>query len=79
MSSCRVDEVLAEAAGFHLARQMPRGDALKIVAAALAELATDETETLAGALARLAPGHDWSRILAPEANTGDAAMQARLS
>ena len=71
--------MLAEAAGFHLARQMPRGDALKIVAAALAELATDETETLAGALARLAPGHDWSRILAPEANTGDAAMQARLS
>ena len=71
--------MLAEAAGFHLARQMPRGDALKILAAALAEPATDETETLAGALARLAPGHDWSRILAPEANTGDAAMQARLS
>ena len=69
--------MMAEAAGFHLARHMPRDDALKLVGAALAELADSKTETLAGALARLAPGHDWARILAPGANTGDAAVQAR--
>lgn len=70
--------MLAEAAGFYLARHMPRADALKIVGAALAELAASDTETLAGALSRLQPGHDWARILAPESNTGDAAGQARL-
>lgn len=65
--------MLAEAAGFHLARHIPRAEALRIVGAALADLAADDTETLAGALARRAPGHDWGRILAPAANTGDAA------
>ncbi|WCR11183.1 3-carboxy-cis,cis-muconate cycloisomerase [Paracoccus stylophorae] len=69
--------MLAEAAGFHLARHMPRAGALRLVAAALADLAADRTETLAGALSRHAPGHDWAHILAPERNTGDAAAQAR--
>lgn len=69
--------MLAEAAGFHLARQMPRAEALKLVGAALAELAADDTETLAGALTRLAPGHDWTRVLAPDRNTGEAEIQAR--
>lgn len=70
--------MLAEAAGFHLARHMPRAEALKIVGAALAEVTASDTETLAGALMRLAPGHDWARILAPGANTGDASAQARI-
>ena len=69
--------MLAEAAGFHLARHMPRAEALRLVAAALADLAADRTETLAGALSRHAPGYDWAHILAPERNTGDAAAQAR--
>ena len=69
--------MLAEAAGFHLARHMPRSDALNIVGAALLEIASNKTETLAGALSRLAPGHDWVRILAPGKNTGDAERQAR--
>ncbi|MFV0382905.1 lyase family protein [Paracoccus sp. (in: a-proteobacteria)] len=69
--------MLAEAAGFYLARQMPRPEALKIVAAALAEVAASDTETLAGALTRLAPGHDWVQIIALGTNTGDAAWQAR--
>lgn len=69
--------MLAEAAGFYLARQMPRDQALQLVAAALTEIAASETETLAGALTRLAPGHDWARILAPGKNTGEAADHAR--
>ncbi|WP_347312687.1 lyase family protein [Defluviimonas sp. SAOS-178_SWC] len=69
--------MLAEAAGFYLAHQMPRAEALKIVATALAEIGRSETETLAGALARLQPGHDWARILAPGANTGEAGEFSR--
>ncbi|MDP5305985.1 lyase family protein [Paracoccus spongiarum] len=69
--------MLAEAAGFHLARHMPRAEALRIVGAALADLSADGTETLAGALSRRQPGHDWARILAPGDNTGDAEAQAR--
>lgn len=68
--------MMAEAAGFYLARQMPRNDALTLVRQALAELAEDKTETLAGALNRLAPGHDWVQILAPENNLGEAAKHA---
>lgn len=64
--------MMAEAAGFHLSRHMPRAEALKLVAAALAELAASETETLAGALSRLAPGHEWAAILDPARNIGDA-------
>lgn len=69
--------MLAEAAGFYLAARMPRADALKIVAAALAEVAASDSETLAGALSRLVPGDDWAAILSPGRNTGDAGAQAR--
>ena len=55
----------AEAAGFLLARRMPRARALALVAEALAQVAGDDTLTLAGALARLAPGTDWDRELDP--------------
>lgn len=64
--------MMAESAGFHLSRHMSRAEALKIVAAALGELAASETETLSGALSRLAPGHDWPAILDPARNIGDA-------
>lgn len=75
--------MMAEAAGFHLARHMPRPEALRIVSDALAELAAtapppeSHGPTLARILARRAPGHDWQAILAPEAQTGEAASQAR--
>lgn len=69
--------MLAEAAGFHLSRHMPRADALRIVGTALGRMARGEAATLADALHDLAPGHDWARVLAPERNTGDAAAQAR--
>ena len=55
----------AETAGFLLARQMPRERALALVAEALAQAAADDTVTLAGALARLAPGTDWASELDP--------------
>lgn len=55
----------AEAAGFLLARRMPRKQALDTVAEALALVAADDGLTLAGALARLAPGTDWARELDP--------------
>ena len=55
----------AEAAGFLLARQMPRRQALDTVAEALAQVAADDSLTLAGALARLAPETDWARELDP--------------
>lgn len=70
--------MLAEAAGFYLARHMPRKDALNLVAAALADVAANDTETLAGALRRHAPGHDWAQILAPDRNIGEAPAQSRL-
>lgn len=69
--------MLAEAAGFHLARRMPRAEALRVVASALAAIDEDTTETLAGALTRLVPGEDWAGILAPDRNTGEAGAQAR--
>ena len=68
--------MLAEAAGFALARDMPRGDALAIVAQALRAMQADTTLTLAGALAGLAPGRDWAEILSPALNTGDASRIA---
>lgn len=55
----------AEAAGFLLARQMPRMEALATVVEALAQVAGDDELTLAGALARLVPGTDWERELDP--------------
>lgn len=64
--------MMAEAAGFHLSRHMPRTEALELVATALAELASSETETLVDALSRLAPDHDWTALLAPAENIGDA-------
>ena len=69
--------MLAEAAGFHLARFMPRQEALGLVRQALAEMAANGGETLPEALSRLVPGHDWDEILAFENNTGDAVGQAR--
>ena len=62
--------MLAEAAGFYLSRYMDRFQALAIVATALAEIAANDTETLAGALDRLQPGHNWTTILAPGRNSG---------
>ena len=62
--------MLAEAAGFYLARHMPRPDALRIVAEALRQVAASDADTLATALLRLQPGHDWAAILAPGRNTG---------
>ncbi|MFC0202020.1 lyase family protein [Paracoccus rhizosphaerae] len=62
--------MLAEAAGFYLARHMPRAEAQRIVATALSDMASDSRETLTSALRRLQPGHDWTNILAPEQNTG---------
>ncbi|RJE82513.1 lyase family protein [Paracoccus onubensis] len=69
--------MLAEAAGFHLLRFMPRHKALELVRQALAEMATNGGETLPEALSRIVPGHDWAEILAIENNKGDAAGQAR--
>lgn len=69
--------MLAEAAGFLLAREMPRPQALKIVAEALAAMQADTTLTLAEALQPLAPGHDWAALLAPERNLGQAPQIAR--
>ncbi|WP_103171846.1 lyase family protein [Paracoccus sp. SY] len=62
--------MLAEAAGFYLARHMPRPDALRIVAEALRQVAANDADTLATALSRLQSGHDWAAILAPDRNTG---------
>lgn len=69
--------MLAEAAGFHLSRHMPRPEALKMVVKALDAVARGQVSSLIQALNGLAPGHDWQHILAPERNTGDAAVQAR--
>lgn len=70
--------MLAEAAGFYLSAHMPRKDALKLISAALAEVAANDSETLAGALRRHVPGHDWAQILAPERNTGEAPTLSHL-
>ncbi|MDO5631231.1 MAG: lyase family protein [Paracoccus sp. (in: a-proteobacteria)] len=66
--------MLAEAAGFLLARDMPRPDALAIVAQAL-----QSGRPLADALTDLAPGRDWHRALDPAANTGAAGRIARIN
>lgn len=64
--------MMAEAAGFALTRDMARPEALKIVAAALRAMQNDAALTLADALDAHVPGKDWSRILAPDNNLGDA-------
>ena len=64
--------MMAEAAGFLLTRDMPRTQALKIVAEALHAMQADPDQTLAGALAALVPDRDWSALLAPDANLGAA-------
>ena len=69
----------AEAAGFLLARTMPRERALAIVAQALAQLDDGKAATLAEALAQLVPGRDWARALRPENLTGAAPDQARAA
>lgn len=69
--------MLAEAVGFYLSGHMPRPDALKIVATALAQIAENPEATMLEAMKRLAPEHDWVQILTLERNTGDAASQAR--
>ncbi|MDO5612697.1 MAG: lyase family protein [Paracoccus sp. (in: a-proteobacteria)] len=66
--------MMAEAAGFLLARDMPRPDALAIVAQAL-----QSGRPLAEALTGLAPGRDWHQALDPAANTGAAGQVARES
>ena len=72
--------MMAEAAGFALARQMPRADALALVAQALNAVASGQAPTLAQALNELAPqDRDWAEYLAPPAQTGEAADQARRS
>ena len=67
----------AEAAGFLLADTLPRADALRIVAQALAQVAEGKAATLADALAQLVPGRDWATALAPENLTGEAPELAR--
>lgn len=71
--------MLAEAAGFLLAREMPRPQALKIVADALAAMQADTSLTLAEALERLQPGRNWAALLAPERNLGQAPQVARAA
>uniref|UniRef100_UPI0015E27CFF hypothetical protein n=1 Tax=Paracoccus sp. FO-3 TaxID=1335059 RepID=UPI0015E27CFF len=61
------------------AEAMPRAEALRIVAQALAQVAGGEAPTLADALARLAPGRDWAKALRPENLTGAAPRQARAA
>lgn len=64
--------MLAEAAGFELSRDMPRDQALGLVAQALAAMQADPVLTLAGALNALAPGRDWACALSPASHTGEA-------
>lgn len=68
--------MMAEAAGFYLTRHMPRKDALQIVKQALMALADNPDDSFAKAMTRLVPGHDWSEILAPENNLGEALKHA---
>lgn len=55
----------AEAAGHLLSRTLPRAEAQRLVAEALARVGADPTLTLAAALGALAPGTDWTRELDP--------------
>ncbi len=56
--------IMAEVASFVLAATMPRAEAQALVKQAVTAAAAGG-ETLADALARLAPGRDWPRILDP--------------
>ncbi|MDO5604749.1 MAG: lyase family protein [Paracoccus sp. (in: a-proteobacteria)] len=69
--------MMAEAAGFVLAREMPRDEAQAIIADALRAMAAEPGLTLAGALERAVPGRDWTDALAPGRHTGEAALIAR--
>lgn len=69
--------MLAEAATFALTKDMPRAEAARLVAEALAAVAATPGLTLAAALATLAPGRDWEETLTPALQTGEAALQAR--
>lgn len=69
--------MMAEAAGFLLAQDLPRAQALTTVAEALRAMQADPAQTLAGALTVLAPGRDWPALLAPGANLGAAPAIAK--
>ncbi|WBU56661.1 lyase family protein [Paracoccus sediminicola] len=69
--------MMSETAGFILCREMPRAEALTIVAQALREVEASPDLTLAAALSRVRPDHDWASLLAPEVNIGQAAEIAR--
>lgn len=64
--------MLAEAAVFALAADMPRPEAQALVARAVAAVRAGEP-TLAAALAARAPEVDWAAVLDPARQTGDAA------
>lgn len=68
--------MMAEAAGFYLIRHMPRSDAQQIIRQALMELTQNPNETLSGLLNRSLPGHDWTEVLSPENNLGEAPNHA---
>jgi 3-carboxy-cis,cis-muconate cycloisomerase len=67
---------MAERASFLLMADRPRADAQAIIARAVA--ATAAGETLAAALARLAPGRDWAAALDPREPAAEAAVEAAL-
>lgn len=62
--------MMAEAAVFALAEDMPRPEAQALVTAAVK--AAGREGTLADALAAAAPGRDWPRLLDPARGVGDA-------
>ncbi len=65
--------MLAEAAVFALAEDMPRPDAQALLYKAVADV-RDGAPTLADALSARAPGRDWPTILDPARATGDAGV-----
>ena len=65
--------MLAEAAVFALAEDMPRPDAQALLYKAVADV-RDGAPTLADALSARAPGRDWPTILAPALAIGDAGV-----
>ncbi|MCQ0971634.1 lyase family protein [Paracoccus sp. TK19116] len=70
--------MMAEAAGFALAREMPRKDALALVARALRAVAEGAAATLPDALDDIAPRDGgWSAFLTPDHTWGEAAAMAR--
>ena len=62
--------MMAEAAVFALAEEMPRPEAQALVTAAVKAAGRDGS--LAEALATAAPGHDWTVLLDPARGAGDA-------